>query len=546
MLALSLPGFEATLAAPAVEPRDYQTRALAQIDARVAEGVRKLLCVAPTGAGKSILIGLLARDAAARGEGVLVLQHRRELLDQNLDKILRAGVPRAWTGVIQGSDSRRNPGARIQVASVDTLRGWVGKRGLPAARWVIIDEAHRAAAASYQKIVAAYPEAVHLGFTATPWRLDGKGLAELYDDAVIVATIPELVAGGYLVASRCYSHPKGPDLSGVSVRAGEFVQEELAEVMRSSLLLGNVVEQYRARAAGRAAFGFAVDIDHAQQLAALCADAGIAAVAIHGGTDDDARARALADLRAGRVQIVWNCQLFTEGTDVPEVKAIILCRPTLSRALAFQMLGRGMRPAAHTGFADCVVLDHAGVLPIHGHPLEPQDYSLTATRKKGVGPAQTKNCPECGETVALGATACACGYTWEREERKAPVVVPGQLVEVQARPGLVLRAQDEEKLIREAFRKAAAQNAKVPTSYARAILERQLRRAPDRALFERVAIDVLNAKPKPAAPKPEWLRKALGEPPPCENIHREPDPPPPVEPFEALPPADAPRRRVAF
>lgn len=529
-LALALPGFAPVLEAPAVVPRGYQVAAVAEIDARVAAGSTRVLCVAPTGAGKSVVIGMVTRAAVERGEPVVILQHRRELLDQNLDKILRAGVPRAWTGVIMGDDARRNPGARVQVASVDTLRGWVGRRGLPPARWVVIDEAHRAAAESYQKIVRAYPGAVVLGMTATPWRLDGKGLADHFDDAIVVTTIPELVAQGYLVPCRCFTHPQGPDLSSVSVRHGDFAEEQLAQVMRSSLLLGNVVEQYKARAAGRAALGFAVNVEHAQDLARVCAEAGIAAVAIHGGTDADARARALADLRAGRVQIVWNCQLFTEGTDLPEVKALILCRPTLSRALAFQMLGRGMRPAPATGFADCVVLDHAGVLPIHGHPLEPQDYALTATRRKGLGPAQTKNCPNCGETVALGATACACGYAWEREERKPPVVVPGQLVEAKARGGVVLRPQDEEKLIREAFRKAVSQNAKVPTSYARAILEKQLRRAPDAALFGRIAVEILNARPKPAPPpKPEWLRKSLGEVTAPEPVA------PPVEPFEAVP-----------
>lgn len=482
----------AALAIPVAElgpclrtPRPYQERAMRELRAGVARGSRSVMLVSPTGSGKSTLLSLVARGTIEKGGDALVLAHRKELLDQVFDTCLEVGIPRGWLQVIRGGDGRRNPGARVHIASVDTLRNRVGTRRMPAARVVMIDEAHRSAAAGYMRIREAYPSALVIGFTATPWRLDGKALDSEYTSSVVVTTIPELVRDGYLVPVRCFTHPKGPDLSGVKTKGGDFDQEQAASVMRSRILLGSVVEEYKRRAAGRAAFGFACNVAHAQELAQVCNDNAIPSVAIHGETPESERKAALDGLRDGSIKIVWNAALFTEGTDVPQVKCVILARPTLSKALAFQMLGRGMRPCPETGFADCVVLDHAGVLPIHGHPMEPQDYSLTSAKMKASGPAQTKNCPSCGETVALGTTLCACGHTWERAEREGPTVVPGKLEEVKPKEPKVLPPIVERGFIRRAFGIAGRRGVEGDDArrYARGILRKQLHRDPDPTLF---------------------------------------------------------------
>ncbi|RTL19009.1 MAG: hypothetical protein EKK55_20105 [Rhodocyclaceae bacterium] len=502
-LVLTMQG-EGCLGASAFTLRDYQCAAVDGLFAKLDAGIQRVCVVSPTGSGKGPMIGATARRALERGWLVQVWQHRDELISQNWRQCELAGIPAAWLGVIRGGDARRNPVARVQLVSVPTLAQRVARGALPPVRLILIDEAHRSAAESYAKILRAYGEEVFVvGWTATPWRLDGKGLSELFDDALVVATIPELIGRGFLTPLRCYTHPKGPDLSGVKVRGGDFDEAELAAKMRSSLLLGSVVDTYALRAKGRAAIGFAVNVAHAHELDAVCKAAGLRSAVNHGEMDLAARTKNLRALDHGGLDVLWNVQLHTEGTDVTATKAVILVRPTLSRALAFQMIGRGMRP--HASFPDCVVLDHAGVLPIHGHPLEPQDYSLAPPKKARPGAGQTKDCPECQETVALGTTLCpTCGHVWEREERKAPTVVPGQLVEVAPRPGIVLRPKDEEAMIRAAFGKAATANARVPSAYARSILEKQLRRAPDRALFERVALELQRAKPAPA-PAPAWL-----------------------------------------
>lgn len=518
MIALSL--VPPALGPCTITPRGYQSRALAELRAEIARGSRYVLLVAPTGAGKTFTAAMIIRSALERGGDVLVLAHRKELLDQMYSTCERAGVPRAWLQVIRGGDKRRNPGARVHVASVDTLRNWVGTGRLPKVRVIIIDEAHRSAAAGYVKIREAYPNAVVIGLTATPWRLDGKALDTLYQSSVVVATIPELVAEGALVPVRCFTHPKGPDLSSVKTKGGDFDQEQAASVMRSRVLLGSVVEEYKRRAEGRAAFGFACNVAHAQELARTCVEAGIASVAIHGESSDEERRSALAGLRDGSIRIVWNAALFTEGTDVPQVKCVILARPTLSRALAFQMIGRGMRPCPETGFEDCVLLDHAGVLPIHGHPMEPQDYALTSAKTKASGPAQTKNCPACGETVALGTTLCACGHAWERAEREGPVVVPGKLQEVTVKPPKTLAPIVERGLIRRAFAIAAKRGASDLRRYARGILRKQLHRDPDPALFSEVAC-AIEAESMPAANETAAESVAPIESAPVEHVETE-------------------------
>lgn len=496
-LALAIPTAE--LGPCTITPREYQARAIHELRAEIARGSRRVLLVAPTGGGKTAVASLVIRNAIEKGGEVLVLAHRSELLDQMYSTCERVGIPLAWLQVIRGGDKRRNPGARVHVASVDTLRNWVGTGRLPKVRVIIIDEAHRSAAAGYVKIREAYPNAIVIGLTATPWRLDGKALDALYETSVVVATIPELVAQGALVPVRCFTHPKGPDLSSVKTKGGDFDTEQAASVMRSRILLGSIVDEYRRRADGRAAFGFSCNVAHAQELAAVCTEAGIASVAIHGETPESERRAALDGLRSGRVQILWNAALFTEGTDVPQVKCVVLARPTLSKALAFQMIGRGMRPCPETGFSDCVLLDHAGVLPIHGHPMEPQDYTLTSAKAKASGPAQTKNCPSCGETVAIGATLCACGHTWERAEREGPTVVPGKLEEIKPKEPKVLPPSAELGMIRRAFAIAASRGAEGDGArrYARGILRRQLHREPEATLFAEVAgaLDVARVAP---------------------------------------------------
>ena len=484
--------------------RPYQSEAVDRVRAHIRAGVRRILVVAPTGAGKTVLFAFILSEAARRDRRALVLAHRRELIDQTYDKLLGSGLPPESLGVIMASDRRRNPGALVQVASVDTLRN----RAKPRADIVVIDEAHRALADTYEKISAEYPAAVHLGFTATPWRTDGRGLGRLYDELVVVASIPELVGDGFLVPTRVYSHPHKPDLSKVRTTGGDYNLDDLARLMDDGVLLGDLVEHYRLRGGDAPAFYFAVSVDHSKHIAETFNAAGIPAAHVDGNTPGDERAAALEGLRSGRFKVVSNCGVFTEGTDVPNVKVIGLVRPTKSRALAFQMAGRGMRPSS-TGPA-CIVLDHAGVVQAHGHPMEPQDYSLEdAKKKKGTGVASTKTCPTCGLELPAGVTRCECGHVFERAEREALTEVPGQLVEIAPRMPIPLDPEREREEYRVLLQKAVERGAHSPMAYAAAVFTKRFNRRPDPKVI--AGLEGAVAPRPPPKPMPEWLQRQLGK-----------------------------------
>lgn len=480
--------------------RDYQQRAIDSVNEAIQNGSKSILVVAPTGAGKSVLIGTLASQYHQQG-GVLILAHRKELIDQNLEKIHRAGVSPTLTGVIKSGDKRRNPTAPIQVASIDSIRRWVGKKPMPPATLVIVDECHRVMAPSYQLIAEQYPSAIQIGFTATPWRLDGKTLRDFYKDMIIAATIPELIEKQWLAPPRCYTHPEQPDLSQIEVDHGEFNEKQLEQLMCNKVLLGSIPEHYKKLAIGRATFGFAVSIQHAQQLAQVCNEAGIPSTYITGKDTPERRAQALSDLRTGAIKILWNVALFTEGTDVEEVKCIILARPTLSHALAFQMIGRGMRPSPWTGFHDLVVLDHAGILRIHGLPTDPQDYCQEAKQKKN-GPSKIKRCPSCNGALNTNAKICPyCGYSFAKEEetttdnrRLEPLSVDGELVECAAVTSREVSYDKELKMCSNAYLIALRCNAKDPIRYANSIVKRQLLREPREDIFQQAIVQVVSSE----------------------------------------------------
>lgn len=397
----------ASAGAAKVTLRPYQERAVDEIVRKIKSGVRRILVIAPTGAGKTVIFSRILCGAAEKGNPSLVVAHRGELLEQTWGKVEDAGVPPEFLGMIWAQDKRANPRALVQVASLQTLIN----RARPPAKLVIVDEAHRAMGASYQRLISDYPDSIHLGFTATPWRLDRKGLGQFYEAVVIVATVPELIRDGFLCRPRVFSHPLKPDLAGVATVAGDYAERELEQVMCKNTLLNSLVEHWLQHAGGVPTLAFGVGVEHSSRIAETFRKAGIAAEHVDGDTPRTERAAALARLRSGATKVLSNCGLFVEGFDAPGVKCVILARPTQSRALYFQAVGRGMRPVAGAGNAQTtLVLDHAGCALKHGLPDDPQDYSLDTS----MPPVRVKSCPMCFAVVESGSLACSeCGYAFE-------------------------------------------------------------------------------------------------------------------------------------
>lgn len=339
------------------ELRDYQKRVIDEIYATWRLGKRAILLAMPTGSGKTRTFSELAKHFYDRHQRVLLLVHREELLWQaknTLEKTLRSPV-----GIIK-ADQPMHLEHPVQCASVQTLVKRLEKQeiDLGAIALVIVDEAHLSLAPSYLKILSYFPEALILGVTATPSRLDGRGFDRLYEALVIGPSVSELIWRGFL-ADYDVLAPESflPTEEGIRIAGGDFNSADLAERIDRRYVAGCAVDAYLRHAHQKRCVVFAINLDHSKAIAERYRSAGIAAEHIDGETIPKERQAILERFRAGETRVLCNVNLFTEGFDVPEIEVIQLCRPTKSVALHLQMLGRGLRPK---GGRKALVLDHAG------------------------------------------------------------------------------------------------------------------------------------------------------------------------------------------
>lgn len=393
--------------------RDYQLRALDEIRAHIRAGTRKILLVSPTGSGKTTIAAAMIQGAAQRGKRILFIAHRRELINQCCDRLAALGVEH---GVILAGDSRVNPQSPVQVGSIQTL---IRRSRSFEPELIFIDEAHHARAESYTKIVEQFPESILIGLTATPIRSDGRGLGNLFDAMVTCSTITELTERGFLVPAITYTQPRQAiDLTGVRKTGGDFQLDQLASRVNQPKLIGNIVSHWRVYAANRQTIAFAVNVEHSQAICAQFKSYGIRAEHLDGSTPQDTREAILRRLSNRETQIIINCQVLTEGFDCPPVSCVILARPTASLGLYLQMAGRALRP--FPGKANCIILDHAGCVHMHGLCSYPHEWQLTttsATKPAHVDISDTyKVCPECGSATARAVPVCHCGYQFTRAQ----------------------------------------------------------------------------------------------------------------------------------
>jgi superfamily II DNA or RNA helicase len=321
--------------------RDYQEEAIARVMASYKENPSgSELLVLATGAGKTVIFSEIIRLLAGQGVLTLMLAHRDDLLDQAIDKY-HAVKPTAIVGKVKGPICQL--GGEYTVASVASACKPKRIKMLQAFNYglIVVDEAHHAAATSYQSILKAFPRAFVLYVTATEDRLDGKKIIE--KPALLVKSLVELVKEKYLCPPRAIAIKTETDLNEVKTTAGDFNEKELSEAVDTPARNKLIVDSYQKHAPNMPFIGFAVTVAHAKSLAYTFQDAGIECGVITGDTPAEERQRLYAAVAAGEIAGLWSVQVLTEGFDLPCIACIIMARPTKSRSLYVQCVGRGAR-----------------------------------------------------------------------------------------------------------------------------------------------------------------------------------------------------------
>lgn len=401
--------------------RPYQHDMNAAVLRELERGNNRLLLKAPTGTGKTVTFASMLTALApwleqfpARSRKMLIIAHREELLDQACEKIQRSN-PGVMVSIEQGG-RHSNRYSDVVIASIQTLAAMKFRR-LKALlqshtfRLVVIDEAHHAAAASYRTAL------VHLGFlpaadasdeenieaanetdaaelaqhlaawdaiapkdrllvgvTATPNRTDAIGLGCVFQTIAYSYDLRKAIDDQWLVPIVPWVVDTSVSLDGVRTNRGDFNQRELADAVNNAHRNGLAVDAWHKYAHQRQTIAFTVDVQHAHDLADCFRQRGITAAAVSGETPKDYRRQLLADFRRGDLQLLSNCMVLTEGTDLPMASCILHAKPTKSATLYEQMTGRGLR--LNPGKADCIVIDMVDVARKHSLQTAPVLYGL--------------------------------------------------------------------------------------------------------------------------------------------------------------------------
>ena len=347
-----------------LESRPYQREALRAVLKRWQEGMTRQLISLPTGTGKTVIFGMVAEAIRQR---TLVLAHREELLTQAAAKI-RLVYPDADIGILK-AEERGGLTAEVCVASIQTAARHMPELAERGFNLIICDEAHHAVSPSYMRVFDALgfmednKSKLLIGVTATAYRGDNAGLGELFQEITFERSILAMMRAGYLCDVRGLEVRTGATLAKVHTRAGDFALDELADAIDTPERNALIADTYIQHGEGRRGVAFCVNVAHAQNLAAALRGRGVSCAAVWGDMCVEERHDVLRRYEAGELQILTNCAVLNEGWDCPDTSIILMARPTKSRGLYVQCVGRGLRIAP--GKADCLLLDFVDVAKRH-------------------------------------------------------------------------------------------------------------------------------------------------------------------------------------
>lgn len=355
----------------------------------------------------------IARRATDKGNRILFMVHRKEIVDQVINTFTSQGVNMnlATIGMVQ------------------TLTRRVDKLQTP--KIIFVDEGHHATAKSYRRILDKFPQALKLLFTATPYRLNGEGFESVADDLILGNSIKQLIKDGFLAPVDYYA-PAQLDVSQLKTkRNGEFDEKSIAEAFKPKVY-GNAVKTFKKLGGNKQAIAYTYNVASAERLANELNGNGVVAKAVSGKTPKDERDSIINDYRNGKIQVVTNAELFTEGLDLPNVDVVIMLRPTQSLSLYLQFAMRCMNPRKGK---TAIIIDHVGNVNRFGLPTEPHHWKLEGNKKEKSNHSRDEikpvtTCPECFATFYRKGDNCPfCGADLV-EEKELEVVEDAKLEKV--------------------------------------------------------------------------------------------------------------------
>jgi superfamily II DNA or RNA helicase len=403
--------------------RDYQSEAIDAVFAAWNDGMQRPAIVLPTGAGKTVVFSHLVKQFFGRqskretalSEGgasrVIILVHRDELADQAIAK-LRSVAPGLNVGKVKADANQVY--ADVMVCSVQTLA--VKRRLDDVLRQethspvglIITDECHHAAAESYKKVYAAFPDALQLGVTATMARGDGVGLGSTWEEVVFSRSLLWMISKGYLSDVKAVRVDiDGLDMGAVRASRGDYQAGALGEAMEAAGADKVIARAYKQHAADRQGVVFTPTVETAHSTAAALGDAGITSTVISGETPPADRRLMFDDFRTGRTQVLVNCMVLTEGFDAPWASCAVIARPTQSNPLYIQMVGRVLRP--YPGKTEALVLDMVGASSNKLRTLIDLEPGAVLSVREGelLADAVVREAEEANQVPAQGSVAFA-------------------------------------------------------------------------------------------------------------------------------------------
>ena len=404
---------------------DSQQRVVDDVISCLKAGHKRILVVSPTGTGKTAISTDLARRCIAKDNSLFFICHRRELITQTHKTYIKNSINPAF---IQ-SGKKADYDNMAQIASVKTLVRRLDLYPHPVV--IFWDECHHIAAGEWDQIFKMYPNAIHIGLTATPVRLDGKPLKAYFDIMVEANDVAWHIENGLLVPYKYFAVSE-LDYSGMKSNKGEYTKKSQEALDPTNKIVGDNIEHYKKFCNGKRNIIFARNVKHSMEIVKRYNEAGIPARHLDGTTPTGERNKVLTMYENGEILVLSNVDLFGEGFDLPAIEAVSLLRKTKSLTTFLQQVGRSLRTCTEIGKIEAIILDHVGNYIDHGFPDDKREWSLEIgiVKKKNSKEDDSliiKRCPECKFAHRVSLVCPNCGYEY-RANGKDIKEIAGSLV----------------------------------------------------------------------------------------------------------------------